>query len=229
MEAWAAMIYSQQNRQEVAVVQESAGSGGSSVPKETYTPTDDKKVSKLKDIKKAQEALRAEAARTQDTMVKTQPVQEAVVPPRVEARAETARVQQTRETRQTETAQVEEKNQAREQAEVAQEEATEASQFHHPEIEMPATLGNTKEFVDTRASAMASTGTQSPDQVEKTKEPEPEVEVDSAEQAALLAALKSGAGADPSLIAKDYVQATSMAGVKGTLQEGMLQGFVVAL
>jgi hypothetical protein len=76
------------------------------------------------------------------------------------------------------------------------------------------------------------TATSSPDQVDKTREaeaPEPVVEVDSAEQAALLAALKSGAGANPDLVAKAYVQATSMEGVKGTLQEEMLRGFVVAL
>ena len=233
MAAWAQMIYG--NRpQEQGGVQEAAGCGGSSVPKETYQPQDPKKVSKLNEIKKAQEALKAEAARTQDTTVVkgAQPVQQAeqaVVPPRVEARQADAKVAQARQAQETEVKQTEAREEVREQAEVAQEEATEAATFQHPEIEMPATLGNTKEFADTRASAMANTGTKSPDQVDMAKEPEPVVEPDSAEQAALMAAIKGGAGANPDLIAKAYVNAAGMEGVKGTLQEGMLQGFVVAL
>lgn len=234
MEAWAAMIYSQNRNAEHNAVQETAGCGGSSVPKETYVPTDAKKIAKLKEVKAAQDALRAEAARTQDTVVKgtqqAQPIAE--VPPQVEAREAKAKVQeaqQTRETRQTTVAKAAEKQEVREQAEVAQEEAVEAATHHHPDIEMPATLGNTKESADMRATAMASTGTKSPDQMDRAKEPEPVVEVDSPEQAALLAAIKSGAGATPDLVAKAYVQAAGMEGVKGTLQEGLLQGFVVAL
>lgn len=233
MEAWAAMIYSDQSRRsDLAVVQESGGCGGSSVPKDTLQLTDPKKIARLKEVKATQEALKAEQARTRDTVQKSEPAEPTVgaqVP--IEARREVAKIQATRETQETATRQVRQGEEAREQAQVAREEASDA-RTAAPELEIPATLGNSKEAGEQISKVRSLTATTSPDQVDKTREaepPEPVIEVDSAEQAALLAALKSGAGANPDLVAKAYVQATTMQGVKGTLQEEMLRGFVVAL
>lgn len=233
MEAWAAMIYSDQSRRgDLAVVQESGGCGGSSVPKDTLQLTDPKKIAKLKEVKAAQEALKAEQARTRDTVQKSEPVEPTMATQApVEGRREVARVQATRQTQETATRQVRQGEEAREQAQVAREESVQA-QTAAPEVEIPATLGNSKEAGEQLSQVRSLTATSSPDQVDKTREAEPTepvIEVDSAEQAALLAALKSGAGANPDLVAKAYVQATSMEGVKGTLQEEMLRGFVVAL
>ncbi len=181
MEAWAAMIYSDQSRRsDLAVVQESGGCGGSSVPKDTLQLTDPKKIARLKEVKATQEALKAEQARTRDTVQKSEPAEPTVgaqVP--IEARREVAKVQATRETQETATRQVRQGEEAREQAQVAREEASDA-RTAAPELEIPATLGNSKEAGE---------------QISKVRS----------------------------------LTATTMQGVKGTLQEEMLRGFVVAL
>ncbi|MEW6284548.1 MAG: hypothetical protein AB1758_38390, partial [Candidatus Eremiobacterota bacterium] len=116
LEEWAAMIYGDQNRQVAGVgaAEESAGSGGSSVPKDAVLlsqATMKGRADRLKAVKEANEAARLETQRLTDTaqVQGAKPTEQGQEPPKVVARQAVQQAAKVRETRENETRQTQQR------------------------------------------------------------------------------------------------------------------------
>lgn len=231
LEAWAEMLQRLQQRGPAQGVQEDAPTGGSSrLPTKDMLVLSDPKLAenrrqKLHAIKTANEAAQAEARRLQDRLEVSQarkseasrPAEKpAAAPP--PAPKPVAPVQPGQQAAvppgSDEPAAV---TPSRENTEVA------SSQVRAQETSPTAV----EERVE--LAMQANVQPASTDGFSSVSEPEPPASLSAAEEAAMLAALRSGVGANPELAAKDYVLAADLPGVKETLQGGIYEDFRVAL
>ena len=230
IDAWAEMLERMKTRgpAQVAAPQESPG-GGSGMPHDSVYMSDpktmDDRKNRLEAVKASTVAAQAEARRTQDT-VQTRTVAKPAVKPEA-PKAQPSKAAEAPPPRPVQAPQPVKSNHhhpapvAAGEVQIVQEEVKTA-------VQGPQFLQeNSKEASEQRAQLSTMAGVPQPK--EERVDLSAEEAVEAAQEAAQLAALRSGVGADPSKVAKEYILACDIPGVKDTFQGGIYENFMVAL
>jgi hypothetical protein len=235
LEAWAEMLQRMHERGPVTQhIEQAESSGGASLPRDRVVMSDPKTVEnrriQMQAVQANNQAAQLEARRTQDV------VQTSGKPGAAKSSSKTAESKEASKAKEAPKPQKAQPN--KEMKTVVTSEATPAPEGPVQENVEAATFNNpllvatSKEATEQRLQLASLADVEEPaaePQAEPARTAEPDVVLSAAEEAAMLAALRSGVGAKPELIAKDYVLASELPGVKGTFQGGVYEEFRVAL
>lgn len=222
LEAWAEMLQRMHERGPAAQhIEQVESSGGGSLPRDRVVMSDPKTVEnrrlQLNAVKANNQALQAEARRTQDVVQTTsKPAPKPPSTPKAAEVKEAPKVQKPQGNKEVKTV-VTAETAAPVEPVVENVEAAVAN---------PLLVSTSKEATEQRVQLATLADVKEP---EPEPRPPAEAVLNAAEEAAMLAQLRSGVGANPELAAKDYVLASELPGVKDTFQGGIYEDYRVAL